>query len=57
MSIKYYAPGERKGNKFVVAIIRARRRRAEISTRTTSKTDGKRIAQDAERQMLTEQMP
>lgn len=47
----------RKGNKFWVAIIKAGGRRTEISTTALAKTDDRRRAEDAEWQMLLDQVP
>lgn len=57
MSISYYAPGTRKGNKFWIAIIKAGGRRVETSTKALTKTDAKRVAEQVERKLLTAQPP
>lgn len=57
MSISYYPPGSRKGNKFFVAIIKAGGRRKEIGTKALTKTDARRVAEAVEREMLIYQVP
>jgi hypothetical protein len=57
MSISYYRPGTRKGNRFFVAVIKAGGRRSEISTKAQTKTDAKRAAEQVERRLISEQTP
>jgi hypothetical protein len=57
MSYTLFAPGTRKANKFWIAIVRADGRSMELSTRALTKREAARVAQEAERKLLDDQLP